>query len=234
MKRVADDTVLPDEQSGKSLRVLAYQNFTQKILDGHIKPGQFVSQRELMALTGMPLGAIREMVPRLESEGLLKTVPHRGLQICHVDWKLIRNAFQVRAVLEREAVAHFVRVASDQEITQIERAHKDILRRAAARKIDDQLLDDAQTVDWGLHDRIIDSLGNDIVSDIYRVNSLRIRLIRLENTVLTPEALAPAMQEHLEIIGAIKRRDADEAVRALSAHIESAKQRMLGNATPGH
>ena len=51
-----------DESQGKSLRLVAYENFTQQILNANIRPGQFVSQRELMVLTDMPLGAIREMV----------------------------------------------------------------------------------------------------------------------------------------------------------------------------
>ena len=48
-----------------------------------------------------------EMVMRLEAEGLLKTVPQRGVQIAHVDLALINNAFQLRLVLEREAALRF-------------------------------------------------------------------------------------------------------------------------------
>ena len=81
-----------------SQRARAYQGFTQQILSGNIRPGQFVSQRELMTLLDMPLGAVREMIPRLEAGGLVKTVPQRGLQIAHVDLKLVRNAFQVRSL----------------------------------------------------------------------------------------------------------------------------------------
>lgn len=219
----------PEDRERKSLRLVAYENFTQQILNANIRPGQFVSQRELMSLTDMPLGAIREMVPRLEAEGLLKTVPNRGLQVCHVDLKLIRNAFQLRLVLEREAVANFVRVASDADLKDIEKAHKDIVKRALAKQIDDRLLDDAQTVDWGLHDMMIDAMDNEIISGIYRVNSLRIRLIRLEHVVLTPKVVLPTMYEHLELIAALKARNAAKTVSLLDTHIENARQRSMGN-----
>ena len=218
-----------DDRQGKSLRLVAYENFTQQILNANIRPGQFVSQRELMSLTDMPLGAIREMVPRLEAEGLIKTVPNRGLQVCHVDLRLIRNAFQVRLVLEREAVANFARSASDADLEKIERAHKDIVRRASAKKIDSRLLVDAQTVDWGLHDMMIDAMDNEIISNIYRVNSLRIRLIRLEHVVLNPAVVLPTMYEHLELIAALKERDVEKAVSLLSTHIANARQRTMGN-----
>ena len=96
-----------------SLRARAYESFQQQIVDANIRPGQFISQRELMQLLGMPLGAVRELIPRLEAEGLLKTVPQRGLQVAHVDLKLINNAFQLRKLLEREAASRFVSTVSD-------------------------------------------------------------------------------------------------------------------------
>jgi len=90
-----------------SLRARAYESFRQQILEANIHAGQFISQRELVQLLGMPLGAVRELIPRLEAEGLLRTVPQRGLQIAHVDLALINNAFQLRGVLEREAALRF-------------------------------------------------------------------------------------------------------------------------------
>jgi DNA-binding GntR family transcriptional regulator len=216
-----------------SQRVRAYQGFTQQILSGAVLPGQFISQRELMTLLDMPLGAVREMIPRLEAGGLIKTVPQRGLQIAHVDLKLIRNAFQVRSMIEREAVLAFVQSASDAELAAIEAAHQQILARAnKASTTDGQLLDDAQALDWGLHDRMVDALGNEIVSDLYRVNSLRVRLIKLEQSVITPARLIPAMQEHLSFIAAMRERNAGQAAALLDAHINSARSRVMN--VPNH
>ena len=42
-----------------SLRAQAYESFQQQIVAANIRPGQFISQRELMQLLGMPLGAVR-------------------------------------------------------------------------------------------------------------------------------------------------------------------------------
>ena len=87
------------------LREQAYESFTDRLLSQAIRPGQFISQRELVEITGMTLGAIRELVPRLEADGLIKTVPQRGMQVAHVDVNLVRNAFQFRLFMEREAAA---------------------------------------------------------------------------------------------------------------------------------
>ncbi len=218
--------------STPSLRVQAYESFQQQILEANIRPGQFISQRELMQLLGMPLGAVRELIPRLEAEGLLRTVPQRGLQIANVDLKLINNAFQFRLLLEREAAVHFATTVADAELAVIEEAHLRIVKRARKAKIDSDLLTDAQTVDWGLHDLMIDRLGNDLVSDAYRINSLRVRLIRLEGSMLSADALLPAMEEHLWFIDALKRRDPLAVAQRITHHIESAHRRVLGMPRP--
>jgi len=215
-----------------SLRAQAYESFQQQIVNANIRPGQFISQRELMQLLGMPLGAVRELIPRLEAEGLLKTVPQRGLQVAHVDLKLINNAFQLRRLLEREAALRFVTVVSDRDLAAIEQAHLNIVKRARKTAIDDNLLKDATTVDWGLHDLMIDTLGNELISEVYRINSLRVRLIKLEGSTLSPDVLIPAMEEHLWFIDALKRRDAQAVVERLSHHIESAHRRVLGLPRP--
>lgn len=211
----------------EKLREKAYRSFTSHLLAAHIRPGQFVSQRELVALTGLPLGAIRELIPRLEADGLLQTVPQRGMQIANVDVKLIRNAFQLRLILEREAAAHFAQSAPDALIEELANAHQAILGRLR-KGISRQLLDDAQRVDWRLHDTIVDSLENEIVSSIYRVNSIKIRLIRLQRVLLTPALLSPAMEEHLALIASFRRRDAKQAVRAIERHLKHARARALG------
>jgi DNA-binding GntR family transcriptional regulator len=212
----------------QTLRARAYENFRQQILQANVQPGQFVSQRELMQLLDMPLGAVRELIPRLEAEGLLRTVPQRGLQIAHVDLKLIHNAFQLRSMLEREAALHFVQAVSDHDLNTIEQAHLSIVQRAGQGPITDDLLTEATSVDWGLHDRMIDTLGNELISQTYRINSLRVRLIHLERSTLSAEVLLPAMQEHLNLIAALKKRDPLAVAEHVAFHIHSAHQRVLG------
>lgn len=210
-----------------TLRSKAYRSFTEKLLARDILPGQFVTQRELVAITGMPLGAIRELIPRLEAEGIVKTVPQRGMQIAHVDIDLIRNAFQLRLILEREALAEFCRKADDATIMRIRDEHLEIAEEAR-EAVTPQLLARAQAVDWDFHDLIIDRLGNELVSNVYRVNSIKIRIIRGRETRILPELIHNVVAEHMRILDALAGRDEATAVRALEAHIESARKRALG------
>ncbi len=208
------------------LREKAYQSFTERLLAQDIRPGQFVSQRELVGITGMSLGAIRELIPRLEADGLIKTVPQRGMQIAHVDLNLIRNAFQFRLILEKEAAAHFVEAATDDELAVLREMHLATLAEAR-RGVTPDLLRRAQQMDWDLHDLMIDRLGNEIISNAYRVNSIKIRLISFERVRMLPELVVSVMNEHLPIIAALQRRDPAGTVAALEAHIGSARARAL-------
>lgn len=222
-----DPTSLGESRERPKLRDQAYEAFTSRLLARDLKPGQFISQRELCALTGMPLGAIRELVPRLEAEGLIRTVPQRGMQIAQVDLSLVRHAFQFRLFVEREAVALFAATIAGEEIARWRVDHERVLKRMDRERASARLLDDAQAVDWGFHDRIIDSLGNPILSNAYRVNSIKIRLIRRDRTRLDDGWLEPAMRDHLKVIAALEARDPAMAQAALSEHIENARRRAL-------
>jgi DNA-binding GntR family transcriptional regulator len=217
----------PLEGAPSTQRSLAYQGFRQQIIDARIRPGQFVSQRELMKLLGMSLAAVREMVPRLEAAGLIRAVPKRGLQVANVDMKLIRNAWQVRAMVEREATGHFVRTATPALIEAQIAAHRAILDRALAPQPDGTLEKDAQAVDWGLHDLMVDAIGNEILSEIYRVNSLHVRLIRFDAETLRPMQVVPAMHEHLAFLEALAEGRPDQAIDRMMEHIESSKRRVI-------
>ena len=210
----------------KTLRDKAYDSFTDNLLSRRIRPGQFVTQRELSALTSMPLGAIRELIPRLEADGLLTTVPQRGMQITHIDLDLIRNAFQLRVVLEMEAVAVFAEHASDTERGAIEASHRNILREAE-NGICEELAERAQNVDWMFHETLIDHLGNKIISDVYRVNAIKIRLIRQELIAIQPDIILSVIGDHMKIIHALNNRDPLKAQRALREHLENSRRRAL-------
>lgn len=208
------------------LRDRAYSSFTERLLAREIRPGQFVSQRELVEITGMPLGAIRELIPRLEAEGLITTVPQRGLQIAHVDLNLIRNAFQFRLFIEREATALFARNGGDVAIAKLKAAHLDIIARAKAGE-KEALIQDAEATDRLLHETIIESLENDIISKTYWVNWIKVKLIRQNETRLYLDLVIPVMQDHLKVIEALERRDPEGAAQAMADHIMQARNRAI-------
>jgi DNA-binding GntR family transcriptional regulator len=212
--------------SALKLRDRAYDSFTERLLSREIKPGQFISQRELVEITSMPLGAIRELIPRLEAEGLITTVPQRGMQVAHVDLNLIRNAYQLRFFLESQATALFAEARSDAAVAALRASHEAIIRRSEAGERD-SLIADAEATDRSLHETIIDHLDNEIISKAFRVNWIKIKLIRRNETRLYADLVIPVFRDHMKVIEAIERRDADGAVAAMTAHIMMSRNRAI-------
>jgi DNA-binding GntR family transcriptional regulator len=203
------------------LRVQAYESFKQRILSGEVKAGQFVTQRELADLAGVSLAAACEAIQRLEFESLLKVFPQRGIQIPDVSVSLIREAYQLRMIYEEVAIRVFAAEAPQALI-------QDLLDRAAAaaelskRKLTPPLRAQAVEADWAMHDAIIDSIGNSLLSQAYRINAARIRLIRVTN-VFSDARLPEVFTEHATILEACRRRDVAAAVHALRSHVETSE-----------
>ena len=208
------------------LRLKAYEEFRDRLLSGELKAGQFVTQRELAKLVGVPLGAAREAIQRLEFESLLKVYPQRGIQVATADARQIRKAYQFRLVLEKEAVSQYAASAPLEAMERLEEETRRVVQRAE-HGITPRVQEEAVEVDWQMHDAFIDSMDNDIISESYRINAARIRLMRGAGNRLPAQRLVPALHEHLEILAACKARDVDEAVEQIRRHIHISQKLTL-------
>ncbi len=73
---------------------------------------------------------------------------------------------------------------------------------------------------------MVDAMGNEILSEIYRVNSLHVRMIRLDAEQVLPMRVLPAMQEHMRFLE-ILRSATKGRTAAIAEHIKSSRQRVL-------
>jgi DNA-binding GntR family transcriptional regulator len=209
------------------MREVAYDRFKTQLFKRNLVPGQFVSQGELCDLLDVPLGPTREALKRLEAESLVRLIPQRGIQIADIGVTLIREAFEFRRILEIAAVRHFAKVADDAAIADLERATRGILERMApGNAVDGRLIDAALQVDWGMHDLMIEAMGNRILTSAHQQNFDKIKMIRLHGR--SPRYLPLAMEEHLAVIKALREHDPDAAAAALDRHLAAAERRALG------
>jgi len=209
------------------MREVAYERFKTQLFKRNLVPGQFVSQGELCDLLDVPLGPTREALKRLEAESLVRLIPQRGIQIADIGVTLIRDAFQFRTILELSAVRRFAQTADETTIAELERATRSILERMTpANELDAKAIDAALQVDWGMHNLMIESMGNHILTTAHQQNFDKIKMIRLHGR--SPRYLPLAMEEHLAVIKALKKRDPDAAAIALERHLAAAERRALG------
>jgi DNA-binding GntR family transcriptional regulator len=208
------------------LRQIAYTKFRESLFEQSLKPGQFVSQRELCNLLDLPMGAVREALKRLEADGLISLIAQRGIQIADVNVKFINEAFEFRILIESEAAR---RMATDPD-----RAALNDLRSRTTDTIEQaeddssaELLQKGLDVDLELHALLIGVFSNELIHESYRLLEDKIRLIRL-NGKYTSKRLKVAMLEHIEIIDAILEGNQEAAVKALRNHLSTSWRRSLG------
>ncbi len=213
--------------SGALLRVQAYEAIVERLVFRRLMPGQFVTQRELVELCQLPLSAIREAVPRLEADGLIVSLNQRGLQIAGIDVRFVRNAYRLRRILESEAASEAALRAPLDFLERVESDHQTILAR-----IDDPLpevvADEAQRIDWAMHEALIGFLDNELAAEVYRVNSIKVRMASQQRLRVTGANIERVMLEHMTIIEALKARDAAASVAAVRKHIDRSMRVALG------
>lgn len=209
-----------------SVKKAAYERFQQELLTGRLRAGQVVSQRELVQTLDLSIGALRELLPRLEAEGLLNVMPQRGIQITTIDLPMIRDAYQMRMAFEREATLYAVDRMPEETLREQKRIHLEILQRLDSDR-SSAFFEESQDVDSGFHELLVDFTANELLIQAYDVNSIRVRLIKLDRITLSVTTLPAAFGDHLAIIDAILERDRWKAAAAMETHIRNARERAL-------
>jgi DNA-binding GntR family transcriptional regulator len=213
------------------MRTEVYRQFKQCLFSGELKPGQFVSQRELALLFGAPLSPVREAIRQLECELLIRVFPQRGIQIVESDPKTINDGHDYRLLLEASAIRDFAENAPLENI-EIIRRQTEAAIEALRRDPTDDAVKSALGTAWDFHEMIVDYQDNSIISHHYRLNSARIRLFR-SSTSHPKEFLPTSLQHHLAILDECTRRNADEAVRLIAEDIERSRTIILGLRSTG-
>ena len=205
----------------------AYQKFRDAIFNRTFKPGQFLTQAEIIKELGISLGPLRDAAKRLEWEELILVIPQRGLQIALPNIKNIKEAFQLRVILEKEAVRCFTKNPSQAVLEKLESATRKLAVKRPESFRAEGILNDALEVDYSLHIALIDELKNDQLRNFYQVIIDKVRVAWL-STSYTQEIIQPVMEEHINVIEAVKFGDPELAAKAMEKHLNQSLRRIMG------
>ncbi|MGH1353138.1 MAG: GntR family transcriptional regulator [Methyloligellaceae bacterium] len=78
----------------------AFVDLERMIVNGILEPGQWVSESDLIRVSGHTRASVRSAVQRLSDEGLVSIVPRRGAQICPVDFTQQFRSLELRRAVE--------------------------------------------------------------------------------------------------------------------------------------
>ena len=214
----------PEAAEAQSLSDRAYYAIRELIVTLELAPGSIVSERDLQERLGVGRTPVREALQRLEGERLIEVYPRRGIFVSNVNVLDLAVLSEVRTVLEGFAarLAAERSTAGDREATSALIADLDELSAAADER---RLIH----LDQRIHRHVYRCTHNPFLEatlDGYYVLTLRIWFLALDRV----SRLGDAVQEHRELLEAIRDGDPDRAENAMRRHVagfEEAIRRVL-------
>ena len=216
-----------DVESAPRLSDVAYARLLEVVFQRRLPPGAFVSQNELVKLTGVPVGPLRDALRSLEADGIVTIHPRAGIEFVKPGMELARATYQFRGIMETAAVAVYSETGDEAEMEDLERRHLRAVETVEASGLSQEVRDELDELEALLHNAIVGSQRNPIIERSYRRVHNYLRILRLERKITSPLALR-SLREHLAIIAACRRRDPAEAQSALATHFANALQRNMG------
>lgn len=222
--RRRDDTltsILPiskqeiDPDGHLQIKEVVYRRLVRAIVDLQLQPGQQLRERQLAERMNVSKTPIREVLVRLEKEGLVTVAPYRGAIVRGYTTADIREIYELRELLEGFCARRAAMQISDADEAELRgnvRRSRDLLDSGTLEELP-ALFDE--------FDRILyrQAAG-------HRIGKLlaeqELHLERLGNlTVEVPGRLDTSVQQHEAIVHAIVMRDAATAETACRDHIRS-------------
>lgn len=203
----------------RDLALTAYSQLKELIKDGALVPGSRITESDLSTRLGMSRTPVREAIYRLEGEGLLTHEPRRGLTVTLLDHQMILELYTMREVLEGTAARLAAQHASDTEVDalgELIETEAELLKRGElTSRINGQI---HALIYLAAHNRHL----------MRTLDSLTV-LSLLPTTLGNKARAEEAHVQHVEILNAIRLRDADAAEELTRKHIRAARKHRLKN-----
>lgn len=198
----------------RHLKDEAYRVIRDAIATLKFKPGAPVIEGALARSMGVSKTPVRNALIRLESEGLVQTLPFRGTFVAAVSTRDIRELYEVRAALEELAIAKVTAlgpeaVASLRQPNEASVSHLETGDLAAS-------FDSIRE----FHEGLVAMSGNRWLIDLYE--DLSPHLTRIRNLCgMIPGRVRKSAREHEAVIVAMERGETGGAATALRSHLAS-------------
>ena len=182
-------------------------------LDAYARRGDIrLDERRLAQDLGISRTPVREAMARLEREGLVRSVPRRGVFVARKTRQEVIELITAWAALEGMAARLITQAASDEEIA--------ILRKMFARFENGELharLDEYSEVNIEFHQSIIRMSENRVLVELAENLFTHMRMIR-RKTIGEKDRAARSIRDHMNIIEALEARDTARAEALVRDH----------------
>ena len=88
------------DRGTRQMKDEAFRDLERMIVNGELEPGRWVSETDLIEVSGHTRAPVRSAIQRLADQGLLTIVPRRGAQVCPIDHTEQFRALELRRAVE--------------------------------------------------------------------------------------------------------------------------------------
>jgi len=196
-----------------------YERLKLMILDGELASGEPLVERSLATRLNVSRTPIRETIIRLQNEGLVRTIDGKGAFVASYTIEDLIEIYHVREGLEPIAARLSCPYLPLESLLSFEKK-----LRAQAAEPDARYTNPGAWNRLGrdFHNLFIKGSQNERIIRIMEELQDQIELFRGLHRTISPNALSnSSVDEHLQILEALKARDADRAEFAVRAHIQN-------------
>jgi DNA-binding GntR family transcriptional regulator len=192
----------------------AFEHVRERILAGKLKPGEKINQTILATELGVSLIPLREAFKRLEAEGYITIIPHRGAYVKGLSREEAEDLYIMRAELEEVAAGLAADKLTDKDIKAL-RHQVQQMAEAIKKGHYASLL----TLNRRFHFTIYNACGRTHLLEI--LEYFWDRCSRYRNIQTSkPELDALELREHREILKACIARDRQALMKAVRFNVE--------------
>lgn len=197
-----------------------------RIMSGEISIGAQLRQAELATDFGVSRTPVREALRQLQTGGLIDVVPNRGAVVrVPAPWE-VREAYEVRAELEALAASRAVSRISHADIERLRTTNQEMYERSQ-RAAERQSAPESKQNNDVFHDTITSASANArLARAIAEINETFPRNVSAQLLINDDRHREENYQEHLRIIEALERGDAEDAAAQMRAHVLGAGEQL--------
>lgn len=208
----------------QNLTSQVYSILKEMIVNHRFRPGVRLNVEQLAKQIGVSRTPMWEAVQRLIQEGLLKSIPNRGVFMSELTPETAIELYTVRGVLEGLAARLAVQNMDDRII---DKMNKNMEEQRKVIERDDLI--SFSRLSFEFHSLVSGLCENQILKEMLELIRNKMRPITMHIEPILPQLY----QDHLNIMETLRRRDPDKAEALFRDHnrqmIEQIKKSMETN-----
>jgi DNA-binding GntR family transcriptional regulator len=208
----------------------AYEAIRADILSGALKPGERLREEDLVSRVGVSRTPVREALRRLESDGYAVVQANRGASVSAYSKRDVDEIYGLRALLEGHASRRAAARITPNQVAQLEALNVQMraLKNLGGRTLERQL--ERSRLNQAFHEIILEASDNIRLATIVR-QLAQVALSARTFSNYDEDDETRALDNHDELIRALKSGHPDWAEATMRSHVHNARQIMTFVAT---